>query len=74
MLFNIYMKLLGEVLQSFGVQCHQYEDDTQLFLSFPPNSREDVLTLNQCLASVKGWMRVNKLKLNPDKTEVLLVS
>ncbi|KAF7234592.1 Vomeronasal type-2 receptor 26 [Varanus komodoensis] len=29
--------------------------------------------LNRCLAEVMGWMRANKLKLNPDKTEVLLV-
>ena len=42
--------------------------------AFPPNSREAVLTLNQCLASVMGWLRANKLKLNSDKAEVLLVS
>ena len=32
MLFNIYMKLLGEVVWSFWVQCHQYVNDTQLHL------------------------------------------
>ncbi|KAF7249443.1 hypothetical protein EYD10_05220 [Varanus komodoensis] len=34
---------------------------------------EAVAVLNWCLAKVMGWMRANKLKLNPDKTEVLLV-
>ncbi|KAF7235564.1 Cytosolic carboxypeptidase 4, partial [Varanus komodoensis] len=34
---------------------------------------EAVAVLNRCLAEVMGWMRANKLKLNPDKTEVLLV-
>ncbi|XP_062813385.1 dual specificity calcium/calmodulin-dependent 3',5'-cyclic nucleotide phosphodiesterase 1C isoform X6 [Anolis carolinensis] len=34
-------------------------------------SKEAVQILN--LAAVSDWMRVNKLKLNPDKTEVLLV-
>ena len=68
MLFNIYLKPLGKVVRSFGVQCHQYADDTKLYLSFPPNFREAVLV------SVMGWMRANKLKVNPDKTEVLLVS
>ena len=29
--------------------------------------------LNRCLASVMDWMRANKLKLNPDKTEAMLV-
>ncbi|KAF7252534.1 DCN1-like protein 2 [Varanus komodoensis] len=34
---------------------------------------EAVAVLNRCLAKVMGWMRANKLKLSPDKTEVLLV-
>ena len=29
--------------------------------------------LNSCLDLIMDWMRVNKLKLSPDKTEVLLV-
>ncbi|KAF7250062.1 Receptor-type tyrosine-protein phosphatase gamma, partial [Varanus komodoensis] len=33
---------------------------------------EAVAVLNRCLTEVMGWMRA-KLKLNPDKTEVLLV-
>ncbi|KAF7238974.1 Myosin-binding protein H, partial [Varanus komodoensis] len=34
---------------------------------------EAVAVLNRYLAEVMGWMRANKLSLNPDKTEVLLV-
>ncbi|KAF7236814.1 Extracellular calcium-sensing receptor [Varanus komodoensis] len=37
------------------------------------NHGEAVAVLNQCLAEVMGWMRASKLKINPDKTEVLLV-
>ncbi|KAF7254442.1 hypothetical protein EYD10_00330, partial [Varanus komodoensis] len=33
---------------------------------------EAVAVLNRCLAEVMGWMRANKLSLNPDKMEVLL--
>uniref|UniRef100_A0A803U146 Reverse transcriptase domain-containing protein n=1 Tax=Anolis carolinensis TaxID=28377 RepID=A0A803U146_ANOCA len=73
MLFNIYMKLLGEVIRSFGVGCHLYADDAQLYYSFPPNSKEASRVLDECLAAVSIWMRRNKLKINPDKTEVLLV-
>ena len=73
-LFKIYMKPLGEIIQNFGIWCHQYADDTQLYLSLPPKSEEATLPLDQCFASVVDWMMVNKLKLNPDKTEVFLVS
>uniref|UniRef100_A0A803TBP9 Reverse transcriptase domain-containing protein n=1 Tax=Anolis carolinensis TaxID=28377 RepID=A0A803TBP9_ANOCA len=74
MLFNICMILLGEIIQSFGVQCHLYADDVQLCHSFPPVTKEAVQVLNWCLATVSDWMRANRLKLNSDKTEVLLVS
>ncbi|KAF7244471.1 Ubiquitin-conjugating enzyme E2 U [Varanus komodoensis] len=67
------MKPLGEVIRRCGLWNHQYTDDTQLYLSFSTNPSEAVAVLNQCLAEVLGWMRANKLKLNPDKTEVLLV-
>uniref|UniRef100_G1KYX6 HSR domain-containing protein n=1 Tax=Anolis carolinensis TaxID=28377 RepID=G1KYX6_ANOCA len=39
-----------------------------------PVTKEAVQVLNRCLAAVSDCMRANKLKLNPDKTEVLLVS
>ncbi|KAF7249279.1 Peroxisome proliferator-activated receptor gamma coactivator 1-beta [Varanus komodoensis] len=67
------MKPLGEVIRRCGLRNHQYADDTQLYLSFSTNPDEAVAVLNWCLAEAMGWMRANKLKLNPDKTEVLLV-
>ncbi|KAF7239274.1 Inactive carboxypeptidase-like protein X2 [Varanus komodoensis] len=73
LLFNIYVKPLGEAIRRCGLRNHQYADDTQLYLAFSTNPGEAVAVLNRCLAEVMGWMRANKLKLNPDKTEVLLV-
>ncbi|XP_053169630.1 uncharacterized protein LOC128353010 [Hemicordylus capensis] len=74
MLFNIYMKPLGEVIRGFGLSCQQYADHTQLYLSLSPDPREAVDVLNRGLEAVMGWMWANKLKLNPDKMEVILVS
>ncbi|KAF7243586.1 putative RNA-directed DNA polymerase from transposon BS, partial [Varanus komodoensis] len=73
LLFNVYMKPLGEVIRRCGLRNHQYADDTQLYFSFSTNPGEAVAVLNRCLAEVMGWMRANKLKLNPDEREVLLV-
>ena len=73
MLFNIYMEPLGDVIRRFGLRSQQYADNTQLYLSFSTNSGEAVSVLNLCLDLIMDWMRVNKSKLNPDKTEVLLV-
>ncbi|KAF7239030.1 Potassium voltage-gated channel subfamily H member 6 [Varanus komodoensis] len=50
LLFNIYMKLLGEVIRRCGLRNHQYADDTQLYLSFSTNPGEAVAVRNQCLA------------------------
>lgn len=73
MLFNIYMKLLGEVTRELGLLCHQYEDDMQLYLQLPSNHRAAVKALGCGLASVRDWMKVNKLRLNPNKREVRVV-
>ncbi|XP_053104853.1 leucine-rich repeat-containing protein 39 isoform X1 [Hemicordylus capensis] len=73
MLFNIYMKPLGEIIRRFGAGCYQYADDTQIYFSMSASSGEGITSLNAFLDLVTGWTRDNKLRLNPDKTEVLIV-
>ena len=53
---------------------HLYADDSQLYVSFA--SGDSAATLNglqSCLTSVQSWMSTKKLKLNPYKTEFLLI-
>ena len=53
---------------------HLYADDSQLYVSFiSGNSAAALNGLQSCLASVQSCMSTNKLKLNPDKTEFLLI-
>ena len=73
MLFNIYMRPLGGVIRVCGALCHQYADDTQLYISFSSTSVDAVLSLQRCLGTVLQWMQENGLRLNLDKTEVLRV-
>ena len=51
-----------------------YADNSQLYVSFASGDSAAALNgLQSCLASVLSWMSMNKLKLNPDKTEFLLI-
>lgn len=54
--------------------CHQYINDTQRCPFFPSKAEEAIWALDLCQVSVMDWMRMNKLELNPDKSEGLLVS
>lgn len=58
---------------SFGVGCHQYTDDICINMSLSKSPGNAVVTLNGCLAAVVNWLKVNKLKQNPEKPKVLLV-
>ena len=56
---------------------HFYVDDTQLHTSFTCNDEHDLSSTAQhiedCLADIRTWMLLNKLKLNEDKTELLVI-
>ncbi|KAL9954606.1 hypothetical protein ACROYT_G042170 [Oculina patagonica] len=56
---------------------HTYADDTQLYISFNPvdntSEAEAVIAIENCIQDVRAWMRDDKLMLNDDKTEFLII-
>ena len=53
---------------------HLYADDSQLYISFASEDSAAALNgLQTCLVSIQSRMSTNKLKLNPEKTEFLLI-
>ena len=51
-----------------------YADDTQMYMSLSvSNAKESLEKLQHCLMGVSAWMTGSKLKLNPSKTEFLLI-
>ena len=56
---------------------HLYADDTQLYTTFSRDDKDDLTTtisrIESCLVDITNWMTTNKLKLNTDKTELLIL-
>ena len=77
LLFLIYIIPLAQLIRTYGLNNHGYADDTQLCLSFKKTSvnaivKSEILNLEKCLCDISVWMSQNKLKLNNDKTEIIL--
>ena len=62
-------------MDSHSVLLHSFADDTQLQESVRPQHVEKFIqSIQKCVHHVKSWMTHNKLKLNDDKTEALIIS
>ena len=73
-LFSLYTKPLSDLINDHHCGYHKYADDTQLFKSASVSEFGGALSdVESCVADIVDWMKSNKLKLNPDKTEVLPV-
>lgn len=74
LLFSLYTTPLSQTISTFSVPHHFYADDSQLYVSFSTEDSAAALqNLQSCLDSVQHWMNANKLRLNPEKTEFLLI-
>ena len=78
LLFTIYTIPLGRIIQRHGLIYHLYADGTQLYMAFKPSdvtSKYDALSrIEACVADIRIWMNHNFLKLNDDKTELLIIT
>ena len=75
--YNIYTAPLGKtVIRNPQIKKKAYADDNSLYSAFIINDDSDLAnalsTLESCLADIKIWMQENMLKLNDDKTKLII--
>ena len=63
-----------DIIAANGLQGHCYADDTQLYISAPAvDASPTVQRFITCVENIDLWMSRNRLKLNPDKTQVIWI-
>ena len=75
-LFTVYTSPLGRIIRAHGLEYHLFADDSQLYVFVKPvqaNVDGAIGRLEKCCHDISTWLRRNFLKLNDDKTEVLLI-
>ena len=74
LLFTLYTTPLSNIISNFIVAHHLYADGTQIYLALDHRNFDSSFTeLTECLTCVQNWMAGVKLKLNPEKTEFIII-
>ena len=77
-LFSLYTSPVGDIVISHGLQPALYADDTQLYLAFSfsssPSVESALSSVQNCISDISNWMVDNKLKLNQEKTELMILT
>ena len=72
-LYTMYTQPLGTVIEKQSMKYHMYADDAQIYMSAPTVDVPSLVhKFELCVSDVKNWMIENKLKMNEDKTEILV--
>ena len=66
--------IVSAIINSQYIIHHSFADDLQLQMSAPPDKISELLhSMQSCIGDVKAWATANMLKLNDNKTELMLV-
>ena len=75
--FSVYAGPLADIARSHNIEVHLYADDTQLYTSFNPSDPHSEVSartrMEACIGDMKLWMTHNKLKLNDNKSEFMII-
>ena len=75
MLFTMYTMPMSAIFDSHSIIHHSFADYLQLQMSAPPDRIAELLhSMQPCIGDVKAWATANMLRLNYNKTELMLVT
>ncbi len=74
--YCMYCRVIGLIASHFGLQYHCYADDSQLYIVFRSLEgwTKAVKPIEDCVTDIYGWMELNLLKMNEEKTEFIVFS
>jgi len=72
LLFSLYMLTVGLIFMKHGIPFHCFADDVQVYFPLKAPSKESLHAVFNCMTDIKTWMDLNFLKLNENKTEIVL--
>ena len=73
--FCIYTLPLGEIIRYHNLGFHIYADDIQLYTHCDiKNPEADLQRMRSCISDLRTWMIKNKLMINDEKTEFLVIT
>ena len=72
LLFSMFTAPVGTLINSFGINYHQFADKTRLYTVIDPDSPHCLASLTSCGDALTGWYISNDLLLNLGKTEALI--
>ena len=74
----LYTTPIADIINSHNLHYHFYADDTQLYVTFKTDYDVDAglsrSRVKHCVVDIDRWMTNNKLKLNENKAEPLVIS
>jgi Reverse transcriptase (RNA-dependent DNA polymerase) len=74
LLFIAYVSPVGDVITRYGLNYHQYADDTHVILAASAATiHSDLSAVEICSSAVKLWFVQNHLLLNADKSEFMFI-
>lgn len=78
LLFSMYISPISTIFQDHNISFHCFADDIQLWLPFDHTDQNStnaaIHRIENCLTDLKCWMNSSYLKLNADKTEMIVIS